>query len=545
MATIALAQLNPHVGAIVENGDRILTVARRSIEAGADLVLTPELSLCGYPPEDLLLRQGFLDQIEEQLERLRQQLPGIAVVVGHPCRGDGGVLYNGASVLYRGELIARYHKQELPNYGVFDEKRYFQPGTEVVSFSLAGERFALTICEDLWHDRVIRQCVDARATVVLNLNASPYQLDKQGQRESLIRRHAAGDRLTVVYVNQVGGQDELVFDGCSFVMGIAGEVRLRAPAFEESLLFYDTTADIDERSPRPQEPPESELYRAVVLAVRDYVDKNRFPEVVIGLSGGIDSALTLAIAVDALGAERVTAVSMPSDYTASMSVEDARIEAERLGVEFQLIPIQPLFSAFLGALADTFAETVVDSTEENIQARCRGVILMALANKRNAMVLTTGNKSEMAVGYATLYGDMAGGYAPLKDLSKGLVYRLAVWRNREAQEAGELEVVPRRVIDRPPSAELAPGQQDSDSLPPYDQLDAILERYVERQQCPQEIIAAGFDREVVARVVGMVDRNEYKRRQAPPGARVTSRAFGRDRRFPLTSGFVPRSGNGG
>ena len=528
----------------------MVAFARQAEASQADLILFPELSLTGYPPEDLLLRPGFLGQVDEALQQLAQASSQISLVVGHPQVDDHGRLYNAASLLQGGELVLSYHKQELPNYGVFDEKRYFMPGYQPQLFILGAERFALTICEDLWHPTVMAQAKAMGATVILNLNASPYHAGKRGEREATIRQRVAECGLPVVYVNQVGGQDELIFDGGSFVIGADGESRLQGRYFEEGLYFYDhhsssevTTASVatiaaeDKSEVKVEAEVEAEIYQALVLATRDYVDKNGFPGVILGLSGGIDSALTLAIAVDALGASRVEGVSMPSLYTAQMSVEDARQEAERLGVEFRVIPIKQSFDAFLETLTDEFAGTAVDSTEENIQARCRGVILMAIANKKNRMLLTTGNKSEMSVGYATLYGDMAGGFAPLKDLSKLLVYRLSEWRNRAAVEAGEAEVIPRRAIDRPPSAELAPEQKDSDSLPPYEILDPILERYIEQQQCVEEIVAAGFEEAVVQRVARMVDGNEYKRRQAPPGVRITIRAFGRDRRYPITSGF--------
>ena len=538
MSRIALAQINPRVGALQENIDKMSAFARQAEAEQADLILFPELSLTGYPPEDLLLRPGFLAQVEEEIERLAEQTDALVWVVGHPAQGAGGLLYNAASVLRDGRVVQRYYKQELPNYGVFDEKRYFTPGHAPALFDLGEEQLALTVCEDLWHPHVVQQAVDAGATLILNLNASPYHAGKRGEREMMIRQHAIKQGVPIIYVNQVGGQDELIFDGGSFVMGPDGEQLLCGETFREGLYLYDS----EQCSPclPPEQELEAEIYGALVLATRDYVQKNGFPGVVLGLSGGIDSALTLAIAVDALGAEQVEAVSMPSRYTADMSIEDAEAEAKRLGVGFSVIPIKPGFDAFVEMLADQFADSAVDTTEENIQARCRGVILMAIANKKNKMLLTTGNKSEMSVGYATLYGDMAGGFAPLKDLSKLLVYRLSEWRNRQAQAEGEALVIPQRVIDRPPSAELAPDQKDSDSLPPYEVLDPILERYIEQDQCREEIVAAGFDAAVVERVVRLVDGNEYKRRQAPPGARITTRAFGRDRRYPITSGFRSR-----
>jgi len=535
--------MNPHVGALQKNHEIILTFARQAREEGADLLLTPELSLTGYPPEDLLLRSGFLQQVEQHLHQLAEQCGEIRVIVGHPQRGREGGLYNAASLLHEGKVVTSYYKQELPNYGVFDEKRYFVAGSEPTLFTLKGEQLAITICEDLWLPAVTQQAKEAGATLVLNLNASPYHAGKRGDREQTIRQRSDESGLPVLYVNQVGGQDELVFDGGSFVMSGQGELLICADHFSEGLYLYDHTSLQSHSAPARVEPPideEAEVYQALVLATRDYVEKNGFPGVILGLSGGIDSALTLAIAVDALGAEAVEGVSMPSLYTAQMSVEDAEMEAERLAIQFRVIPIKQSFDAFLDTLAEEFSGMEVDATEENIQARCRGVILMAIANKKNRMLLTTGNKSEMSVGYATLYGDMAGGFAPLKDLSKLLVYRLAEWRNREAIRQGEAEIIPQRVIDRPPSAELAPEQKDSDSLPPYEILDPILERYIELEQCVEEIVAAGFEPAVVKRVVRLVDGNEYKRRQAPPGVRITTRAFGRDRRYPITSGFRSR-----
>ncbi len=539
MSKVALAQINPHVGSLDENVDKITAYVQRAREMGADLVLFPELAITGYPPEDLLLRPGFLQRVDQALEQLLPASQGIIVVVGHPIQGNDGALYNAASALLDGEIICRYYKQELPNYGVFDEMRYFRAGSEPALIKLDGEQMALTVCEDLWHPHVMQQVKDAGATMVLNLNASPFHAGKRGVREQLIRNHAHNHNVPILYVNQVGGQDELIFDGGSFVVDANGEQQLCGDYFEEGLYLYDS-GEVQRCVIAHTPSREEEIYRALVLATRDYVRKNGFLGVIIGLSGGIDSALTLAIAVDALGADQVEGVSMPSRYTADMSVEDARIEAERLGVRFRVISIRQSFEAFLDTLSEEFAGTAADATEENIQARCRGVILMAIANKRNRMLLTTGNKSEMSVGYATLYGDMAGGFAPLKDLSKLMVYRLAQWRNRKAEEEGEPEVIPQRVIERPPSAELAPDQKDSDTLPPYEILDPILERYIEQDQCAEEIIQAGFDESVVTRVVGMVDGNEYKRRQAPPGARITTRAFGRERRYPITSGFRSR-----
>lgn len=534
---IVLAQLGFRVGDVPFN-------ARRAIAAGveardrlhADCIVFPELALTGYPPEDLLLRPAFSLRVEEGLARIGAEVRGIDVVIGHP-RLHEGRLYNAATLLRDGAQVASYHKHHLPNYGVFDERRYFAQGSAPCVVDVRGMAVGLTICEDVWRPGPVEQAAAAGARVVFNINASPYHAGKRLEREDVLRQRIAAARVPVLYVNMVAGQDDLVFDGESFVMDDEGTVIRRAPAWEEALLTVDVDVDAGGRvAPlagelaRPLAEDES-VYRALVFGVREYVEKNGFEGVVIGLSGGIDSALTLAIAVDALGAERVEAVMMPSRYTARMSLEDAQAEARALGVAYSEISIEPAFEAFLGLLRDAFAGRPADITEENMQARCRGVILMAIANKKRRIVLITGNKSEMAVGYATLYGDMAGGFAPLKDVPKTLVYRLANYRNSVAP------VIPRRVLERAPSAELAPDQRDEDTLPPYPVLDAIVAMYVEQDRAPEEIVAAGFDPEAVKRAVSMIDRSEYKRRQAPPGVRVSRRAFGRDRRYPITSGF--------
>ncbi len=533
---IVMAQINTLVGDVDGNSDKIIAAASRARdEFGADAILFPELALCGYPPEDLLLRPGLALRVVHGLERIKRAVQGIDVIVGYPRRATGG-LYNAASLLRDGRVIDTYHKQHLPNYSVFDEKRYFKRGDSPCVVEIKGLPVAIVICEDVWLPQPLQQARDAGARLVLILNASPYRIDKGREREEVLRQRVQESGLPALYVNLVGGQDELVFDGESFVINGQGEVTRRAPAFQEGL--YPVELDFTEESVTPRTgtcaplmSEEASVYQALVLGVRDYVEKNGFPGVVIGLSGGIDSALTLAVAVDALGAERVEAVMMPSRYTRDISVEDAQRQAQTLGVEYRVISIEKVYQSFLESLAEEFAGTRPDTTEENIQARCRGVILMAISNKRHKMVLTTGNKSEMAVGYATLYGDMAGGFDVLKDVPKTLVFRLAEYRNSIG------EVIPCRVIERPPSAELAPDQQDTDSLPPYPVLDGILELYVERDKCIEDIVAAGYDEEIVRRVVRMVDRNEYKRRQAPPGVRVTRRAFGRDRRYPITSGY--------
>ncbi len=536
---IVLAQLDFLVGAIGHNVDRIVAAsARARDELDADLVVFPELAITGYPPEDLLLSPSLHLRVSHALEELKQRVQGVAIVFGYPQHAAGG-LFNAASLLHDGRLVATCHKQHLPNYGVFDEQRYFTRGAGYCVAPCKGVRVGLTICEDIWNPGPVREAAEAGAQLILNINASPFHRDKGREREAEVLQRVQETGVPVAYLNLVGGQDELVFDGDSFVMDAGGALTHRLPAFEETLALLEVDPGGDgDRGVRLHAgdvlaplSSDAAVYRAVVSGVRSYIEKNGFDGVVIGLSGGIDSALTLAIAVDALGAERVEAVMMPSRYTADMSLEDAAAQAQSLGVEYHVLPIEPAFQAFLGILEEEFAGRPVDTTEENIQARCRGVTLMGIANKKHRIVLTTGNKSEMAVGYATLYGDMAGGYNALKDVPKTLVYRLAEYRN------GVSPVIPQRVIERPPSAELAPGQQDSDSLPPYAVLDPILELYVEQDRSIREIVAAGYDEEVVRRIVRMVDRNEYKRRQAPPGVRITRRAFSRDRRYPITSGF--------
>ena len=535
---IALAQINLLVGDVAGNVRKMTDhVARARDELKADLVVFPELAVIGYPPEDLLLRPDLIARAERGLADLAGAASGIDVLVGYP-RRINAKLYNAASVLRDGAVLSAYHKHHLPNYGVFDEKRYFTSADESCVVTIGSAPIGLTICEDMWAAGPIERSVAAGAKLIININASPYDMNKARERIALAEGYARRLRVPFIYLNLVGGQDELVFDGESFVLDAGARMVWRAPAFTEGLfpVDFEVAADVVPipGDLAPELPNEESVYAALVLGVRDYVEKNRFAGVVIGLSGGIDSALTLCIAVDALGAERVEAVLMPSRYTADMSIEDARLEAEALGVRCRIIPIEPVFHAFLDALRDEFRGMQPDTTEENIQARVRGVLLMAISNKTGKMVLTTGNKSEMAVGYATLYGDMAGGFAAIKDVPKTLVYRLAAMRNRRKP------VIPQRVFDRPPSAELAPDQKDTDSLPPYAVLDPILERYVERDQSIEDIVAAGFEEAVVRRVIAMVDRNEYKRRQAAPGVRITPRAFGRDRRYPITSGYGRR-----
>ena len=533
---IGLAQLNFLVGDAQGNATRVIeAVARARSDLNPDLLVFPELTLSGYPPEDLLFHGGFRSAIERALAAVREQVRGTGVIVGYP-EYAGRDIYNSAALLADGVLLANHRKRELPNYKVFDEKRYFRAGTDATVFEYRGFRIGLLICEDVWECAAARQARDAGAELLLIINASPFEVHKQRERESIARERIADVHLPMVYVNMLGGQDELVFDGNSFVMDATGQLVMRAPAFESGTYLIEFVRKGTAVAPVPgriaaELEDVASVYRALVLGVRDYVTKHGFPGVVMGLSGGVDSALTLAIAVDALGSERVHAVMMPSRYTAPMSLEDAQAQARRMGVHYSVIPIEGMFEATLAALSGEFAGWAPDTTEENIQSRCRMLLLMGISNKTGRMLLTTGNKSEMAVGYATLYGDMAGGFAPIKDCSKLLVYRLAAYRNRDG------EVIPQRVIERPPSAELRPDQKDSDSLPPYEVLDAILEAFIEEDLSVDQIQARGFDRATIGRVLDLVRRNEYKRRQAPPGVRVSRRAFGRDWRYPITNGY--------
>ncbi|WP_347331158.1 NAD+ synthase [Marinimicrobium locisalis] len=533
--SIALAQINPLVGDIPGNTEKVKAYAERAQALGADVILFPELTLSGYPPEDLLLRPSLALRIDRALEQLKQAGLQITLVLGYP-RVVAGRVFNMAGVIEQGELVCEYAKQCLPNYQVFDEVRYFVPGDSACVCDLKGVPTAITICEDIWQPGPVEQAREAGAKLMLNLNASPFHRGKPREREQLLAERARQGHMPIVYVNQVGGQDELVFDGGSVAVNSQGELCRRLPAWEESLELLQTSwhegaLHVGHQAMAPQQEDLESVYQALVAGTRDYVNKNRFKGVVLGLSGGIDSALTLAVAVDALGPERVTAVMMPFRYTAEISQTDAAEQARRMGVPYHSLSIEPMYEAFMTTLAPMFEGKSQDTTEENLQARCRGVILMALSNKNGDLVLTTGNKSELAVGYSTLYGDMAGGFDALKDVPKTLVFELARHRNRTE------EVIPPRVISRPPSAELAPDQKDEDSLPPYDELDQILEQYVEHDQSAEAIIAKGFQREDVERVVRLVDINEYKRRQAPVGVRITQRGFGRDRRYPITSGW--------
>ena len=533
---IAAAQINCTVGDLPGNAARILEVTERARAAGADLVLTPELSLCGYPPEDLLLREAFLADCRRELERLAARVRGTALVVGFPELAAGGARYNAAALLRDGRIAAVARKHDLPNYEVFDEKRYFASGTEPCIVELKGVRFGLTICEDVWGPKAPAMAKAAGAQAILSINASPYHKRKQATRHQVFREWIRSTGLPMVYVNLVGGQDELVFDGASCVLDGRGEVVRQAPFFEEALeLFEFEGARPVPGRVAPVLAPEAEIYRALCVGTRDYLGKNGFPGALLGLSGGVDSALTLAVACDALGAERVRAVMMPSQFTAQMSLDDAAEMARRVGVRYDVIPIGPVFEAFRAALAPQFAGRAPDLTEENLQARVRGTLLMGLSNQHGHLLLATSNKSEVAVGYSTLYGDAAGGFAPIKDVPKTLVWELARWRNEEARRRGETEPIPRNSIDKPPSAELAPGQQDSDSLPSYEELDAVIADYVDRDLGMAQLLELGHDPEVVARVLRLVDTAEFKRRQSAPGTKISLKAFGRDRRLPITN----------
>lgn len=537
---VTLAQLNPLVGDIPGNTRLIIDTCRRAIEEQqADMVVFSELMLTAYPPEDLLLRPSLDIRIGNAIAEIKAAALPCYIVFGYPGR-EAGKLFNMLAVIHRGEILGLYKKCCLPNYQVFDEKRYFTAGTLPCVLDVQGTPIAFSICEDMWESGPMRDAAAAGARLMVNINGSPFHRQKLEERRAVLKQRALDGNMPIIYVNQVGGQDELVFDGGSMALDAGGDVLLQAPEFCESLLplELDLLNDRVELRP-PQQANRSPLgmlesvYEALVLGTRDYVNKNGFKGVVLGLSGGIDSALTLAVAVDALGAERVHAVMMPYTYTSQMSVEDAEQEANNLGVGYRVIPISDMYESFMTGLAEEFVGCKADLTEQNLQARCRGVILMAISNKKGLMVLTTGNKSEMAVGYSTLYGDMAGGFDVLKDVPKMMVYALARYRNERQSQ----EVIPQRVIDRPPSAELAPDQVDEDNLPPYDILDQILELYIEEDLSAHAIIEKGFEEGTVNKVLRLVDLNEYKRRQAPIGVRISKRGFGRDRRYPVTSGW--------
>lgn len=532
----AMAQINLLVGDVAGNTDAVIESAAQARDGlGAEAVIFPELTLTGYPPDDLLLRADFIRAVEDGVRRIRETVHGITVVVGAPLLGEDGLL-NAALVIRDGELLGTYGKHHLPTYGVFDDRRYFTPGDAACVVDVAGCRVGITVCEDAWHPGPVGAAAAAGAGVVVNINASPFDQYKWMARESVLRERIGETGLPILYCNMAGGQDEVVYDGGSCAFDGEADLMVRAPRFRTGLYPVDLACIHGRWEPLEgeiEEDPSDEavVYEALVWGVRDYIEKNRFPGVVIGLSGGMDSALTACIAVDALGPERVHCVMMPTRYTSDMSRTDAGAVAEALGVRYDTVAIEDIFNGFSGALAPVFRDRPADVTEENLQSRIRGALLMAVSNKLGGLVLATGNKSEMAVGYATLYGDMVGGFSPLKDIFKTEVYRLARYRN----ELGA--VIPENIFTRPPSAELAPDQKDTDSLPDYPVLDAILAAYVEEDASVEEIVAAGHDRDTVARVVRLVHRNEYKRRQAAPGVKVTAKAFGRDRRYPITSGF--------
>ncbi|MDN2678301.1 NAD+ synthase [Janthinobacterium sp. SUN033] len=532
---VAIAQMNSTVGDLAGNRAKIFDLSRRAFEAGADIVLTPELSLVGYPPEDLLLRNAFYAKTQEAFAGLAAdlaQFKDLHVVVGLPLQDEKGVRHNAASVLLNGEVLGTYRKHDLPNTTVFDEKRYFTSSDQAFVFGVKGVRFGINICEDTWFEHAPMRARAAGAQVLLVPNGSPYHMNKQHLRYDTMRKNVSAQGMALVYANLVGGQDELIFDGDSFVMDAAGTICAQLRHFGEDL----QVVDFDGATPVPQPlaaplTTEAQVYQALVLGVRDYIGKNGFPGVLIGMSGGVDSALTLAIAVDALGADKVRAVMMPSQFTADISWIDSRDMVKRLNVRYDEIPIKQTFDAFRATLAEEFAGLAEDATEENIQARIRGTLLMALSNKHGSIVLTTGNKSEMAVGYCTLYGDMAGGFAVIKDIAKTLVYRLCAYRNSVS------DVIPERILTRGPSAELRADQLDQDSLPPYEILDGIMQLYMEENRPIADIIEAGYPPADVAKITRLIKINEYKRRQSPVGIRVTHRGFGRDWRYPITSKF--------
>ncbi len=539
---VVMAQINLLVGDIDGNAERIIGCAREAHEShAADMVVFPELTLTGYPPEDLLLRPSLVQRVDKALSRILAAAVDTVLVFGLPLQREDR-LFNALVVVRGSQLLATYYKQCLPNYQVFDEHRYFAAGAEPCVLELFGTRIGFTVCEDLWEAEPVLQARAAGARALININASPYHVNKVAERQQLLAERSTQAAMPIVYVNLLGGQDELVFDGGSMAVSASGELMRRAPSYQEGLFAVDMEIDAGGACHiQPQQiatplSAEAEVYHALVLGVRDYVNKNGFKGVVLGLSGGIDSAVTLTVAVDALGAERVEAVMMPFDYTSQLSIDASAQQARVLGVDYRIIPIDGIYQAFLAALEQEFAGHEVDTSEQNIQARARGVILMGISNKKGLLVLTTGNKSEIAVGYSTLYGDMAGGFDALKDVPKTLVYRLANYRNKE-YAGSALEAIPQDVIDRPPSAELAPDQKDEDNLPPYEVLDPILELYVEQDQSAAAIVAKGYDSATVRRVLRLVDLNEYKRRQSPIGVRLTQRGFGKDRRYPITNAW--------
>lgn len=531
---MVLGQLNLAVGNIPGNTKKIIAAIEKASNDKADIIIFPELSICSYPPEDLLLRPAFNKSIESALKKITMAAKDIHVILGYPLKKEEK-LYNACSLIHDKKIKHTYSKRYLPNYGVFDEKRYFTPGDKPCLFEIKDSIAALSICEDIWVSKPTEDAASANAKILFNINASPYEKNKTTDREQIISKRASQSNIHIVYVNLVGGQDELIFDGSSQIYDNNGKIIFQASSFKEELFLAEL--DINNKKNkininRSEFFVEQNIYNALILGVKDYVMKNKFQGVVIGLSGGIDSALTLCIAADALGPENVKALIMPSRYTSKMSIDDASMLAKKLNVSYEIISIEPPFTSFLDILKPIFGNLPIDATEENIQARCRGLLLMAISNKYNKLVLTTGNKSEMSVGYATLYGDMAGGFSPLKDVWKTLVYKLSKWRNTQGN------VIPESIINRPPTAELRDNQLDQDFLPDYEILDLILEKYIELDQHPEKIISDGYNPETVYKITKLVDKNEYKRRQSAPGIRITNRAFGKDRRYPISSGYT-------
>ena len=534
---IALAQFSPHIGNIEANAQKMLDQINEAKKQKADLIVFPELSTVGYPAEDLLLRPSLAKRTQKAFELL-SQVKDIVVVFGFVNQTEDGQRYNAAAVMKDGQVLGIYNKQNLPNYGVFDEKRYFSEGQQHLVFEYLGHKFGVLICEDAWSLNTVHQLSQLNVETVLVLNASPYEVGKPQHRLTTMGELAKQLHINLVYTNQVCGQDDLIFDGTSFVINQDGTTALQAPSFKEDLYYAEYAAEqkaFKVTTLTPALDTMAEIYQGLVLATRDYIQRSGFAGVILGLSGGIDSALTLAIAVDAIGADKVQAVMMPYSYTAQISIEDAAAQAKNMGVTFGIAEINPVVNSFMHTLYPFFGNSPADATEENLQARARGTLLMALSNKFGNLVLSTGNKSELAVGYCTLYGDMAGGYAVLKDVYKTIVFELAKYRN----SLSDTPVIPKRVITRPPSAELRPDQKDQDPLPPYDILDAILYAYIEEDMSQDDIIAKGFEKEVVEKVIRLVDRNEYKRRQGAIGPRISSRAFSRERRYPIVNGWAP------
>ncbi|TCB80291.1 NAD+ synthase [Acinetobacter sp. ANC 3781] len=534
---IALAQFSPHIGNVEANAQKMLAQVNEAKKQKADLIIFPELSTVGYPAEDLLLRPSLAKRTQNAFEQL-SKVKDIVMVFGFVNQTEDGHRYNAAAVMKDGQVLGIYNKQNLPNYGVFDEKRYFSEGHQHLVFEYLGHKFGVLICEDIWSLNTVHQLSQLNVETALVLNASPYEVGKPQHRLTTMSELAKQLNINLVYTNQVGGQDDLIFDGTSFVINKDGGIALQAPSFKEDLYYAEYEAEqhaYKVGTLTPALDTMAEIYQGLVLATRDYIQRSGFPGVILGLSGGIDSALTLAIAVDAIGADKVQAVMMPYTYTAQISVEDAAAQAKNMGVTFGIAEINPIVNSFMQTLYPFFGNSPADTTEENLQARARGTLLMGLSNKFGNLVLATGNKSELSVGYCTLYGDMVGGYAVLKDVYKTIVFELAKYRN----SISETPVIPERVITRPPSAELRPDQKDQDSLPAYDVLDAILYAYIEEDCSQDDIIAKGFKKEVVAKVIRLVDRNEYKRRQAAIGPRISPRSFGRERRYPIVNGWTP------